>query len=155
EGEHDMPKAVKGHRPLRAFWLETASQAACEIAALVGYDIIVLDHEHGVLPLDAADRLIAYCRHLGLIVYSRVAAGERNAIQYAPVWGGAGVTTPQTRAAPPPPGVTAPAKSPPLGTRGIGFSRTMGYGATTEEYIERENRERVCYPMIETPGALS
>ena len=32
-----------------AFWLETDSQHACEIAARTGYDIVILDMEHGVL----------------------------------------------------------------------------------------------------------
>lgn len=150
-----MPKPMKGRRPLRAFWLETASQAACEIAALVGYDILVLDLEHGVLPLDAADRLIPYCRHLGLAVYSRVAAGERVAIQHALDSGADGVIIPQIHDARHAAEATAYAKYPPLGARGVGFSRTMEYGATTEQYIERENRERICYAMIETPGALS
>ena len=49
---------------------------------------------------------------------------------------------------------TGYAKFPPLGTRGVGYSRTMHYGATTPEWIEGQNRSTLCYAQIETLGAL-
>ena len=49
---------------------------------------------------------------------------------------------------------TALAKYPPLGSRGVGYSRAMGYGGTAPGFFEAENRRTLCYAMIETPGAL-
>ena len=43
--------------PALAFWLEYPSLPACEIAALCGYDAVIFDHEHGVMPQADADRL--------------------------------------------------------------------------------------------------
>ena len=54
--------------PKLGFWLETPSLPACEIAALLGYRIAILDMEHGVIGPEAADRLVAQCRLLGLAV---------------------------------------------------------------------------------------
>ena len=61
--------------PALAFWLEYPSLPACEIAALCGYDAVIFDHEHGVMPQADADRLTLACKRLGLTVYSRVAIG--------------------------------------------------------------------------------
>jgi 2-dehydro-3-deoxyglucarate aldolase/4-hydroxy-2-oxoheptanedioate aldolase len=140
--------------PARAFWLETAGFAACEIGALVGYDIVVLDMEHGVIAPDAADVLIAHAGRLGLRVYSRVAAPERVPIQQALDSGADGVILPQIAGAAHARPVAAFAKYPPLGSRGIGFSRAMDYGGVGAGFTGAENARTRCYAMIETPEAL-
>ena len=53
--------------------------------------------------------------------------------------------------------VCAYAKYPPLGTRGIGYSRAMSYGAydaIDDAFFGSENRRTVCHAMIETRGSL-
>src|SRR5687767_2379405 len=79
------------------FWLETTSQAACEIAALIGYDGVIFDMEHGVIGPEAADRLVAYCRALRLRVLVRVSTAERVEIQQALDSGADAVILPQIR----------------------------------------------------------
>ena len=43
----DTGKATK---PSLGFWLETESGVACEIAAEMGYGVVILDMEHGSCP---------------------------------------------------------------------------------------------------------
>lgn len=142
-------------QPKLGFWLETPNQAACEIAALVGYHVVLFDMEHGILSVESADRLIPYCRRLGLTVYSRVAAADRVAIQHALDAGADGVILPQIRDLEHARETTAFAKYPPRGVRGMGWSRIMDYDSTPPDFVERENRRTSCYAMIETPGALA
>jgi 4-hydroxy-2-oxoheptanedioate aldolase len=137
-----------------AFWLETDSQHACEIAAQVGYDIVILDMEHGVCTSRDADRLIPFCKRLGLTVYSRVAEPERAPIQHALDAGADGVILPQVRDAAHAAAVSAYAKFPPDGSRGVGFSRIMDYGGTPKTWPEKQNAATVCYAQVETVGAL-
>ncbi len=141
-------------RPALAFWLEHPSLPACEIAALCGYEAVIFDHEHGVIPQAEADRLTLACKRLGLAVYSRVAAPERVAVQHALDAGVDGVILPQIADLAHARAATAFSKYPPLGSRGVGYSRTMGYGGVASNFFERENRRILCLPMIETPGAL-
>lgn len=144
--------------PELAFWLERPSLAACEIAALVGYKIAVFDMEHGAIGPEACDRLVAHCRAAGLIVYVRVAAAERGLIQQALDYGSDGVMLPQILDAAHAEEVCSYAKYPPLGTRGVGYSRAMNYGAydnVDNAFFAAENARTVCHPMIETEGALS
>jgi 2-dehydro-3-deoxyglucarate aldolase/4-hydroxy-2-oxoheptanedioate aldolase len=77
-------------------------------------------------------------------------------IQKALDSGADGVIVPQIRDAEHAAEVTGFAKYPPKGTRGLGFSRIDGYGRSGGAALPaRENRRTLCYPMIETPGALA
>lgn len=139
----------------QAFWLQTANQQACEIARLAGYDMVVFDGEHGVLDVTALDRLVSFCAGIGLEPYVRVGEASRIQIQAALDMGAAGVILPQIEGLDHAARVTAFSKYPPLGSRGIGYSRTMKYGSVGPDYIAAENAKRLCYAMIETPGAFA
>jgi 2-dehydro-3-deoxyglucarate aldolase/4-hydroxy-2-oxoheptanedioate aldolase len=134
----------------------SSSQAAVEIAAGAGFELVILDMEHGAIADETADALIPLAKGLGLAVFSRVAAAARAPIQKALDSGADGVIIPQIRDAEHAAEVTGFAKYPPKGTRGLGFSRIDGYGRSGGAALPaRENRRTLCYPMIETPGALA
>ena len=137
------------------FWLMSENRQAIEIARLAGFDLVILDMEHGAISAEAADALIPFAKGVGLAVYSRVAAAARVPIQKALDSGADGVILPQIRDLEHAREAAAYAKYPPLGSRGLGFSRIDGYGRTTKGMIERENRRTLCLPMVETPGALA
>ena len=145
-------------KPDLAFWLERSNVAACEIAKLVGYQIVVIDMEHGAIGEEACDVIVAHCRAIGLTCYVRVASAERLRIQQALDFGADGVMLPQLADLAHAREACAHAKYPPLGSRGIGYSRTMSYGAydnVDDGFFAAENRRTVCHAMIETPGALA
>jgi 2-dehydro-3-deoxyglucarate aldolase/4-hydroxy-2-oxoheptanedioate aldolase len=142
-------------QPALGFWLEYASLPACEIAARLGYGAVIFDLEHGVIPQEDADRLAFACKKLGLAVYSRVGSADRVQIQHALDSGVDGVILPQIASASHAREVTAYAKYSPLGTRGVGYSRTMSYGGVMPGFFEAENRRALCFPMVETVGALA
>jgi len=145
----------KIRRPDLAFWLEYPSLPACEIAALLGYQIAIFDMEHGVIPQDTADQLALACKKLGLAVYFRVASAERVAIQHALDSGVDGVILPQIADLAHAREAAAFAKYPPRGSRGVGYSRIMNYGGVAPDFFAAENRRTACLAMIETPDALS
>jgi 2-keto-3-deoxy-L-rhamnonate aldolase RhmA len=145
-------------KPDLAFWLERSNVAACEIAKLVGYKMVVIDKEHGAIGEEACDIIVAHCRAIGLTCYVRVAAAERLRIQQALDFGADGVMLPQLADLSHAREACSYAKYPPLGSRGIGYSRTMSYGAydnVDDGFFAAENKRTVCHAMIETPGALA
>lgn len=150
-----MESSERTTRAELAFWLESDSQKACEIARLAGFDIVIFDMEHGILDELVLDRLIPFCSGLGLSSYVRVSEATQPRIQLALDIGAEGVILPQIRDLAHAEAVAQFTKYPPVGLRGIGYSRTMSYDAPTEGYIAAENRDRLCYVMIETPGALA
>jgi 4-hydroxy-2-oxoheptanedioate aldolase len=137
-----------------AFWLESDHQKACEIARLAGYEVVVFDMEHGTLDEPALDRIVPYCNGLGLETYVRVSEPTRPHIQLALDIGAKGVILPQIADLAHASVTAAYSKYPPLGTRGLGYSRTQEYGAATDDFIDSENATRRCYVMIETATAL-
>jgi 2-dehydro-3-deoxyglucarate aldolase/4-hydroxy-2-oxoheptanedioate aldolase len=136
------------------FWLMTASASACEMARDVGYDIVVLDLEHGTWNPESADRVIALGKALGLTVYARVSGAQRVPIQQPLDAGADAVIVPQIRNLAHAREAASYAKYPPLGTRGIGHGRTNRYAGFSPDFLEAENGRTQCIVMIETQEAF-
>jgi 2-keto-3-deoxy-L-rhamnonate aldolase RhmA len=139
------------------FWLEQPNLAALEIAALLGYRLVIIDMEHGVVTAESCNALVAQARTLGLTVLIRVAAAERVLVQQALDYGADAVMLPMIRDAAHAADAAAYAKYPPLGTRGVGTGRAFGYGAyeaVESDFYRTANHRTNCHVMIETEGAL-
>jgi 2-keto-3-deoxy-L-rhamnonate aldolase RhmA len=141
-------------KPLIAFWLESDAHRTCEIARLARYDAVIFDMEHGSIGEMALDRLVPFCNGLGLTTLVRVREGNQARIQIALDCGAKGVIVPQIRELEHARTVSAAAKYPPRGTRGMGYSRIQGYGSADDAWTAAQNEATRCYVMVETPGAL-
>jgi 4-hydroxy-2-oxoheptanedioate aldolase len=137
-----------------AFWLETDNQKACEIAHVVGYQVVIFDMEHGVLDEKSLDRLVPFCAGIGLETYVRVSESTQPRIQIALDIGANGVILPQIRDLAHARVAASYSKYPPCGARGLGYGRTQQYGAASDPFIAAENAQRLCYVMIETASAF-
>jgi 2-dehydro-3-deoxyglucarate aldolase/4-hydroxy-2-oxoheptanedioate aldolase len=137
-----------------AFWLETDAHKTCEIARLAGYPAVIFDMEHGTIEEMALDRLVPFCNSLGLQSYVRVREPNQARIQIALDCGANGVILPQIKDLEHARKASMTAKFPPLGTRGMGYSRIQDYGFADDRWIKHQNETTFCYMMIETRGAL-
>jgi 4-hydroxy-2-oxoheptanedioate aldolase len=137
-----------------AFWLETDNQKACEIARIVGYEVVIFDMEHGVLEEKSLDRLVPFCAGIGLETYVRVSESTQPRIQMALDIGATGVILPQIKDLAHAQAASSYSKYPPHGVRGLGYGRTQQYAAASDAFIAAENAQRLCYVMIETASAL-
>lgn len=143
--------------PNPGFWLEQPNLAAMEIAALLGYRLVIIDMEHGVIAPESCNALVAQACALGMTVVIRVAAAERVLIQQALDYGADGVMLPMIQDAAHAAEAAAYAKYPPLGTRGVGTGRAFAYGAyeaVESDFHRNANGRTRCHIMIETVGAL-
>jgi 2-keto-3-deoxy-L-rhamnonate aldolase RhmA len=132
----------------------TPNLSTCEMAAKIGYDIVVFDLEHGPIGLQEAELLTAACKSLGLSVYSRVESGERVPIQRALDAGADAIIVPQIRGVEDARAAASYAKYPPLGRRGLGHSRVNDYTGFGDDFVERENKRTKCILMVETQEAF-
>jgi 2-keto-3-deoxy-L-rhamnonate aldolase RhmA len=143
--------------PKPGFWLEQPNLAALEIAAILGYRVVVIDMEHGVIAAESCNALAAQARAVGLTVLIRVAAAERILVQQALDYGADAVMLPMIQDAAHAADAAAYSKYPPLGTRGVGTGRAFGYGAyeaVDTDFYRTANLRTKCHVMIETAGAL-
>jgi 2-keto-3-deoxy-L-rhamnonate aldolase RhmA len=116
---------------------------------------VLFDMEHGTLDLAALDRLLPFCQGIGLTACVRVAEPTRLPIQQALDLGADGIVLPQLRDLAHAEEIARYAKSAPIGTRGVGYSRTQGYQGADDAFFRTENEQRCCYAMIETAEALA
>lgn len=149
-----MTDPKTSQRSLIGCWLQTPSPWVCEILAAVGFDAVFIDGEHGVLTHQTIDPLVALAKAVELQVFYRVAAPDRPHIQQALDSGADGLVLPQIKNLKHASEAAAFAKYPPVGTRGMGFPRSLNYGDTPDDFIEEENARTKCFVMVETPGAL-
>jgi 2-keto-3-deoxy-L-rhamnonate aldolase RhmA len=145
---------LSGMAPERAFWVMTANEDACQIAALLGYGTALIDMEHGTFDVASAARMTTLCKALRLRVLTRVESADRVPVQHALDSGSDGVVLPQIADLEHARRAAGYAKFPPLGTRGFGGGRTVQYVAAPEHFVEAENRRVKCWAMIETVRAL-
>jgi 2-dehydro-3-deoxyglucarate aldolase len=140
--------------PELAFWLMSANDHACEIAALLGYGTAIIDMEHGTFDSLSASRSIAVCKAMGLRVFTRVESAERVPVQHALDFGSDGVILPQIADLAHARRATGYAKYPLIGTRGFGGGKTVRFVPAPEHFVSAENERGKCWAMIETVGAL-
>ena len=89
-----MPNA-NDPRSIAAFWLMTPSLHALEIAKQIGFEVTIIDTEHGAFDPVNTDRLVHSAIEIGLTVYVRVKESRRGPIQDALDSGAHGVILPQ------------------------------------------------------------
>jgi 2-dehydro-3-deoxyglucarate aldolase/4-hydroxy-2-oxoheptanedioate aldolase len=151
-----MARKARGTaKPIIGVWVTTPNPWACEIARAAGFDAVVLDGEHGTMGPETLDGLVALARSLGLSVLVRVGMADRLPIQQALDAGAHGLILPQIAGLEHARRAAGFAKYPPLGLRGMGSPRSLGHGATPDDFVAAENRRTHCFVMIETPGALA
>ena len=141
--------------PRHAVWLSEPSSAAVEMAALAGYDAVVLDVEHGTFDLAALDWILPLMRARQLTSIVKVLGPERGPIQQALDLGAAAVAIPHVESVAHAAEVTAFAKFPPLGLRSFAGGRTSGYRGFTDDWVAEQDTTTRCYPMIEDASAFT
>ncbi|MEJ1159679.1 HpcH/HpaI aldolase family protein [Prosthecomicrobium sp. N25] len=141
--------------PELAFWMTQPTIPHIEIARDCGFNRVVLDIEHGTFDLDTLDRVIPFCRALGMTVYAKVLGPLAETIQQALDFGADAVVIPHIGGAAHAEAVCRSAKYPPLGNRSYSGGRPIRYGPATDDYGAAENARTRCYPMIESAEALA
>lgn len=135
-------------------WLSEPSAAAVDIAQLVGYDTVVLDVEHGLFDLAALDWLIPSIRARGMRVIVKVLGPERGPIQQALDFGANAVAIPHIESPEHAERVCGYAKFPPLGDRSFAGGRTSDYRGFSDEWLQKQDSQYQCFPMIEDGTAF-
>jgi 4-hydroxy-2-oxoheptanedioate aldolase len=136
-------------------FVQLATAASVEIAALAGFGLVAIDLEHGPFGGDLAEQMVRAADARGIAAFVRVLANRPELIAGALETGACGVLVPhvdsvgQARAA------VAAARFHPAGERGLGpTARSAGYGAEGgRAYFDRANQSTIVGLMIEGASA--
>jgi 2-dehydro-3-deoxyglucarate aldolase len=131
-------KRLRAGETLIGTMVSLPSAAVAEIFALVGFDWLFLDGEHG--PMEIGD-VVAILQAVGnrIACVVRVPASEEGPIKKTLDQGAEGIIVPQVSTAQQAESVVRFARYSPLGSRGVGLARAQGYGMHFQQYLETAN----------------
>ncbi len=135
----------------------TTDPVVCEYIGYAGFDLYMIDAEHGPTTLTEATHMIRACETAGIPVWARIrSVDDKLILQYLDA-GISGVMMPGIRTADDVRRLVAAVKYPPQGNRGVGPVRAADYlmGKLNQlQYVQWANDQIVILPQIETLECL-
>ena len=140
-------------KPLIGTLLTVASTEIAEALALLGFDWIFIDLEHGSLSIHDAQRAIQAVAGRSFTLV-RVPDGTPENIKRVLDTGCSGIIVPMVSSESYARRIVALAKYPPLGERSVGLGRAQGYGLRFTEYLPVANAQTAVVVQIEHRNAI-
>lgn len=142
-------------KPAIGPFVNLASGALIEIAAIAGFDFVIIDTEHGPLDIPLAEDLCRAARGAGISPIVRIRENNPTQILRALDIGADGVQVPQISTRQDAEAVVHAAKYAPQGLRGVSpYTRAARYFADGGAIFERLNREQMIVIHIEGAEGL-
>lgn len=141
-------------------WVKLPATDSAELAALAGFDFVVLDLEHSMIGLETAYQVIGTARRSGVSPLVRIPAPaqgvDRGLVQRLLDGGAEGLVLPHVDRAGDARSAVSAARFPPLGRRGAGItSRAGDWGALDPaEYVRFGQEEVTLVAQIESVAAV-
>jgi 4-hydroxy-2-oxoheptanedioate aldolase len=132
------------------------SPTLIEIFGHAGFDLVVIDMEHGPMNVQTAEDLVRACQLLSVTSVIRVSSNSPDQIQRALDIGAGGVQIPQINSAQEAENAVLAAKFAPEGARGVcPFVRAANYSAINKrDYFTRSNSDNLVILHIEGSDGL-
>src|SRR5271167_1985863 len=146
--------ALRDGKPLMGTLLTVASTEIAEALALLGFDWIFIDLEHGSLSIHDAQRAIQAVAGRSFTLV-RVPDGTLENIKRVLDTGCSGIIVPLVSSESYARRIVALAKYPPLGERSVGLGRAQGYGLRFTEYLSSANAQTAVVVQIEHRDAVA
>jgi len=134
-------------------WMQIPNSSIAEIMGDAGYDWVAVDLEHGSIGVGHLPDLFRALELGGTLPLVRLAEGKAKDCKDALDAGAAGVIVPMVENAKQLVDVRNACAWPPIGMRGVGFSRANLFGKYFKEYKE-ESQVPILVAMIENISAI-
>jgi 2-keto-3-deoxy-L-rhamnonate aldolase RhmA len=135
--------------------LTCPSPELAQICAHSGFDVVLIDMEHGPISIESASRMVAATIGTNTEAWIRVAANDTTLIKLALDTGARNVVVPMVTTKSEAELAVSAAKYPPRGVRGWGpFRAQYQWQTNMVEYAQRANRETQVTALIEHPRAI-
>lgn len=153
--ENTLKRRLAAGETVFGSWLSLPDAVAAESMAVLGWDWLLVDMEHGPAALTEAAEMLAALRTTDVTAIVRPAWNASSAIQPALDLGFAGMVVPVVNTADDARKVVSDARFPPLGERSRGGVRTnLAFRTDAMTYFERANDEILVLVQIETAEAV-
>jgi 2-keto-3-deoxy-L-rhamnonate aldolase RhmA len=150
EGQLRKPAGVK-----LGIGLTCPSPELAQICANSGFDVLLIDMEHGPISIESASRMVAATLGTNAEAWIRVAANDTTLIKLALDTGARNIVVPMVTTRSEAELAVSAAKYPPRGVRGWGpFRAQYQWQTNMIEYAQRANSETQVTALIEHPRAI-
>jgi 4-hydroxy-2-oxoheptanedioate aldolase len=139
--ENPVKNRLQAGETLLGTWLSIGDTLGAEVMACIGWDWLLIDMEHGPIPLSNATAMVSAVRAGGTTPFVRTAWNESSQIQRVLDLGAYGIIVPMVNTADDARAVVRDARFPPLGARSRGGVRA--------------NDEVLVFVQIETEEAVA
>jgi 2-keto-3-deoxy-L-rhamnonate aldolase RhmA len=154
--ENTLKRRLDAGETVYGAWLMLGEPLAAEAMASAGFDWLLIDMEHGPIPLQVAATMVTALRAGGTTPFVRPAWNEPAQIQRVLDLGCSGIVVPVVNDADDARRVVLDARFPPLGERSRGGMRpSFAFATDGNTYSERANTEVLVYVQIETEEAVA
>jgi 4-hydroxy-2-oxoheptanedioate aldolase len=154
--ENPVKRRLDNGETLLGTWLSIGDGLGAELMACVGWDWLLIDMEHGPIPLGNAASMVIAVRAGGVTPFVRPAWNESSQIQRVLDLGAYGIVVPMINTAADARAVVRDARFPPLGERSRGGVRAnLAFETDGNTYLDRANDEVLVYAQIETAEAIA
>ena len=152
----DFRKRVLAREWVCGTFLNLGSPITVEIAGLVGYDWILIDHEHGPGGEDTLLHQLHAAAATPAFPIVRIAMNETPRFKRVLDMGAFGVMVPYVNTAAEARTAVNAMRYPPHGIRGVAkFNRGAGFGGDFEDYYLHAHERLLSVIQIETPEAVA
>lgn len=127
-----------------------------ELAAIAGFDFVVIDCEHGFFTIESVAGLIAAADGAGIAAIARAPSADSGEVGRYLDAGAAGTLLPRVEGAAAVRAAISALKFAPRGSRGLGGVRANRYATVPlADFVRRANEETLVAVQIERQGALT
>jgi 2-dehydro-3-deoxyglucarate aldolase/4-hydroxy-2-oxoheptanedioate aldolase len=156
KGYHNfVAEALRADKKVSAAWLQAVSPITSEIMAEAGFDVLLIDMEHGPGDILALISQIQAMKEENAVPFVRATWNDFVLIKRILDVGVYGLIIPYVSTKEEAEAAIRGTKYPPEGIRGIAGSPRAGhYGYNSTEYYESANKEIFVFVQIETPGGV-
>lgn len=135
--------------------LTCPSPELAQVCAFSGFEVVMIDMEHGPISIESACRMVTATIGTGAEAWIRVAANDVTLIKQALDTGARNIVVPMVTTRAEAEQAVAAAKYPPQGVRGWGpFRAQYQWRTDMVDYAQRANRETQVTVLIEHPRAI-
>jgi 2-keto-3-deoxy-L-rhamnonate aldolase RhmA len=136
-------------------WITIPNPAVAEIMALVGFDFLVIDTEHGAINVESVQTLIQAMGATEVTPLVRLAGSQRMSVNKILDTGPYGVIVPMVNSRDEAEAAVRAVLFPPEGARGIGLGRAHGFDPERRaQYLKIANSLMLVGSQIEHPDAV-
>jgi 4-hydroxy-2-oxoheptanedioate aldolase len=150
-----LARLMRESQPAIGMWINLTDPGVTQIAALAGYDWVMIDTEHNPFTESQVQALLHSLREHDVTPVVRVRGNREECVKWVLDAGAGGIVIPSLKDAEDARHAVEIAKYFPLGRRGFGPNRASDFSTKSSQYVETANQEIVLIGQIELASAVA